>query len=193
MWHPAVRRKQFKGYYPADKPGGRSHPDFVLQYPSWVTIKQIFMDDVLCTEALVRVRFSMMCTVLMVGRTSTEDLGPCYSNESQGNEEQSTISMFSASTVCLTKQVLGMLVLKEGLGGPTRGSLWNFHCTLPNKALLYRQIFFSGVSSLLIKVSGSMIGLANGKEISIKLPGHSSAAIEPLANKSISPLTNGLS
>lgn len=158
------------------------------------------MDDVLCTEALVRIRFSMMCTVLMVGRTSTvclglsaEDLGPCYSNESQGNEEQSTISMFSASTVCLTKQVLGMLVLKEGLGGPTRGNLWNFHCTLPNKALLYRQIFFSGVSSLLIKVSGSMIGLANGKEISIKLPGHSSAAIEPLANKSISPLTNGLS
>lgn len=49
-----------------DKPGGRSHPDFALQYLSWVTIKQIFIDDVLFTEVLVSIRFSLVCTVLMV-------------------------------------------------------------------------------------------------------------------------------
>lgn len=158
------------------------------------------MDDVLCTETLDRIRFSIMCNaadarthITVCLGLSAEDLGPCCINESQGSEEQSTTSMFSTSTVCLTRQVLGMLVLKVGLGGPTRGNLWNFHCALPNKALLYRQTSFSGVSSLLLTESGSIIGLYNDKEISIKLPKHSSSATEPLANKSISPLTNGVS
>lgn len=60
-----------------------------------MTIKQIFIDDVLCTEVLMGIRFRVVCNlidglrqVIVVLGLSTEDLGLCCNNGPEGSEEE---------------------------------------------------------------------------------------------------------
>ena len=52
-----VKREQLKGHHTISKPAGRSHPDFAQLKPFWAMIRQVLIDDILCAEALIRIRF----------------------------------------------------------------------------------------------------------------------------------------
>ena len=54
-----VKREQLKGHHTIYKPAGRSFPDFVLLNPFWAMIRQVLIDDILCAEALIRIRFKV--------------------------------------------------------------------------------------------------------------------------------------
>ena len=55
------KREQLKGHHTIYKPAGRSHPDFALPNPFWAMISQVLIDDTLCAEVLIRIRFGMVC------------------------------------------------------------------------------------------------------------------------------------
>ena len=56
-----VKREQLEGHHTISKPAGRSHPDFALPNPFWAMIRQVLIDGILCAEALIRIRFGMVC------------------------------------------------------------------------------------------------------------------------------------
>ena len=55
-----VKREQLKGHHTIYKPAGGSHPDFALLNPFWAMIRKVLIDDILCAEALIRIRFGMV-------------------------------------------------------------------------------------------------------------------------------------
>ena len=57
------KREQLKGHHTIYKPAGRSHPDFALPNPFWAMIRQVLIDDTLCAEVLIRIRFGMVCNL----------------------------------------------------------------------------------------------------------------------------------
>lgn len=86
--YSAVKREQLKGHHTINKPAGRSHPDFALPNPLWAMIRQIFVDDILCAEALIGIRSRVVCNcidglshVTVWLGLSTKDLAPCCSDK----------------------------------------------------------------------------------------------------------------
>ena len=83
-----VKREQLKGHHTIYKPAGRSHPDFALPNPFWAMIRQVLIDGILCAEALIRIRFGMVCNCIdglshitvWVG-LSNKDLAPTGSDK----------------------------------------------------------------------------------------------------------------
>ena len=83
-----VKREQLKGHHTIYKPAGRSHPDFALLNPFWVMIRQVLIDDILCAEALIRIRFGMvrdcidgLSHITVWLGLSNEDLAPTGSDK----------------------------------------------------------------------------------------------------------------
>ena len=83
-----VKREQLKGHHTIYKPAGRSHPDFALPNPFWAIIRQVLIDDILCAEALIRIRFGMvrncidgLSHITVWLGLSKEDLAPTSSDK----------------------------------------------------------------------------------------------------------------
>ena len=83
-----VKREQLKGLHTIYKPAGRSHSDFALPNPLWAMIRQVLIDDTLCAEALIRIRFGMvrdcidgLSHITVWLGLSNEDLAPTSSDK----------------------------------------------------------------------------------------------------------------
>ena len=74
-----VKREQLEGHHTIYKPAGRSHPDFALPNPFWAMIRQVLIDDILCAEALIRIRFGMVHNWIKVSWKS--NLLPSWAQE----------------------------------------------------------------------------------------------------------------
>ena len=83
-----VKREQLKGHHTLYKPAGRSRPDLTLLNAFWVMIRQVLTGDMLCAEALIRIRFGMvrdcidgLSHVTVWLGLSNEDLAPTGSDK----------------------------------------------------------------------------------------------------------------
>ena len=83
-----VKREQLEGHHTIYKPAGRSHPDFAQLKPFWAMIRQVLIDDILCAEALIRIRFGMvrncidgLSHITVWLGLSNEDLAPTGSDK----------------------------------------------------------------------------------------------------------------